>query len=173
MKLRRNLAIGAVGLAATVALTACGFNYPTDRINNITSSANYRDGTVNVLNAVVVSKQPDAGTFIATFVNNDQSTTISLASMKGDGTAVAQVDAQPFPIAPNGLVNLAAEGGIPITGTFQAGGYVTLTLTFDDGESAVIDTPVVTDDGQWTGLDVSTPAPSSTPLATPSSTPSS
>jgi copper(I)-binding protein len=173
VKLRRTLAIGTVGLAATVALSACGFNYPTDRINNITSSANYRDGTVNVLNAVVVSKQDDAGTFIATFVNNDPSQSISLASMKGDGTAVAQVDVQPFPIAPSGLVSLAAEGGIPITGTFHAGGYVTLTLTFDNGESAVIDVPVVADDGQWTGLDVSKPSPSSSPFTSPSASPSS
>ncbi len=177
MELRRTLAIGTVSLAATAALTACGFNYPTDRINNITSSANYRDGTVNVLNAVVVSKQDDAGTFIATLVNNDQTKAVSLVSMKGDGTAVAQVDVQPIPVATNGMVSLATEGGIPITGTFHAGGYVTLTLSFDDGESALIDVPVVADDGQWAGLDQTKPSPSSTPLASsvsssPSASPS-
>jgi hypothetical protein len=169
VKLRRTLAIGTVSLAATAALTACGFNYPTDRINNITSSANYRDGTVNVLNAVVVSKQDNAGTFIATFVNNDQTSPVSFESMKGTGTAVAPVNTQSFPIAPNGLVSLAAEGGIPITGTFQAGGYVTLTLTFDDGESAAIDVPVVADSGQWAGLDLSKPVASSTPDASSTS----
>jgi copper(I)-binding protein len=174
VKLRRTLATGAVSLAATAALTACGFNYPTDRINNITSSANYRDGTVNVLNAVVVSKQDDAGTLIATFVNNDPTKAISLSSIKGDGTAVGQVDVKPFPIAPNGLVSLAAQGGIPMTGTFKAGGYVTLTLTFDDGESASFGVPVVTDSAQWAGLDVSKPTATSTPLASsPSSSPSS
>jgi hypothetical protein len=176
VKLRRSLAIGTVSLAATAALTACGFNYPTDRINNITSSANYRDGTVNVLNIVVVSKQDNAGTFIATFVNNDQTKAISLESMKGDGTAVAQVDATSFPISipANGLVSLAAQGGIPVTGTFHAGGYVTLTLTFDDGESAAIDVPVVVDTGQWAGLDLSKPVATSTPLGTsPSASPSS
>jgi hypothetical protein len=176
--LRRTLAIGTVALAATTALTACGFNYPTDRINNITSSANYRDGTVNVLNAVVVSKQDNAGTFIATFVNNDQSKPVSLAGMTGDGTAVTQVNVQPFPVPSHGLVSLAAQGGIPVTGTFHAGGYVTLTLSFDDGESAVMAVPVVSDHGQWAGLDLTKPSPSSTPDASsvsssPSTSPSS
>lgn len=166
MNLRRTLAIGTVGLAATVALSACGFNYPTDRINNITSSANYRDGTVNVLNAVVVSKTANLGTFIATFVNNDQTKPVTFQGMKGDGTAIAQVDVHPFPIAANGLVSLATQGGIPITGSFAAGDFVTLTLSFDDGETAVIRVPVVTDDGQWTGLDVSKPTRTATPLPT-------
>ncbi|MGA8246079.1 MAG: hypothetical protein WB797_04180 [Nocardioides sp.] len=169
MELRRTLAIGTVSLAATAALTACGFNYPTDRINNITASANYRDGTVNVLNAVVVSKQDNAGTFIATLVNNDQTKVVSLTGMKGDGTAVGQVDVQPVAVAANGMVSLAAAGGIPVTGTFHAGGYVSLTLTFDDGESALIDVPVVSDSGQWAGLDHTKPSPSSTPLASSSS----
>ena len=174
VKLRRTLAIGTVSLAATAALTACGFNYPTDRINNITSSANYRDGTVNVLNAVVVSKQDNAGTFIATFVNNNQTSPVSFEGMKGAGTAVAPVNTPSFPIAANGLVSLAAQGGIPITGTFQAGGYVTLTLTFDNGESAAIDVPVVADSGQWAGLDLSQPVASSTPdVSSPSASSSS
>lgn len=174
VELRRTLAIGTVILATTAALTACGFNYPTDRINNITSSANYRNGTVDVLNAVVVSKQDNAGTFIATFVNNDQTKQVSFEGMKGDGSTVAAVDTKPIPIVANGLVSLAAEGGIPITGTFQAGGYVTLTLSFDDGESAAIDVPVVVDSGQWAGLDLSKPVASSTPLgSSPSSSPSS
>jgi copper(I)-binding protein len=162
-----------VSLVATAALTACGFNYPTDRINNITSSANYRDGTVNVLNAVVVSKQDNSGTFIATLVNNDQTNVVNLVGMKGDGTAVGQVDVQPIQVAANGMVSLAAQGGIPVTGAFRAGGYVTLTLSFDDGESALIDVPVVADDGQWAGLDHTKPSPSSTPLAVPSASPSS
>jgi hypothetical protein len=175
VELRRTLAIGTVSLAAIVALTGCGFNYPTDRINNITAAANYRDGTVNVLNAVVVSKQDNSGTFIATLVNNDQTNAVSLAAIKGDGTAVGPVTVQPVPVAANGMVNLAVNGGIPVSGTFHAGGYVMLTLSFDDGESALIDVPVVADvpGSQWAGLDQSKPSPSSTPLAAPSASPSS
>jgi copper(I)-binding protein len=170
VNLRRTLTLGTVGLVASGVLGACGFNYATDRINNITAAANYRDGTVEVLNAVIVSRRPDAGTFVAGFANNDQTKTISFTGMTGDGTAVANVDAaQPFPIDPNGYVNLAAEGGIPVNGTFTAGQVVTLTLAFDDGESATFDVPVVTDAGQWAGLDHAKQSPSSSPAAPSSS----
>lgn len=168
MNLRRTLARGTVGLVASVAFSACGFNYATDRINNITAGANYRDGTVDVLNAAIVSRKPDAGTFVAGFANNDQSNVISFTGMSGDGTAVATVSTQPFPINANGYVNLAAEGGIPLNGTFDAGQFVTLTLTFDDGESATFDVPVVSDSGQWAGLDHAKQAPSSSPTVSTS-----
>jgi copper(I)-binding protein len=168
VNLRRTLALGTVGLVASGVLGACGFNYATDRINNITAAANYRDGTVDVLNAVIVSRRPNAGTFVAGFANNDQTSTISFTGVSGDGTAVGTVNAQPFPINPNGYVNLAAEGGITLNGTFTAGQVVTLTFTFDDGESATFDVPVVTDSGQWAGLDHAKQAPSSSPTVSSS-----
>lgn len=184
MNLRRTFALGAVGLMASGILGACGFNYATDRINSITSAANYRDGTVDVLNAAIVSKAPNAGTFVAGFANNDQAKTITLTDISGDGTAVSTVNVDPLAIPANGFVNLAAQGGIPVTGTFSPGQYVSLTLTYDDGESATLNVPVVLDDGQgqWAGLDTSTPSSSaSTPSGTvtdttspsPSATPSS
>ena len=58
VNLRRTLATVAASLALVSALAACGFNYPTDRINNITAGANDRDGTVNVLNAVDREQRP-------------------------------------------------------------------------------------------------------------------
>ena len=70
MNLRRSLAAGTVGLVAIAVLTACGFNYPTDRISNLTVGTDYRDGNVAVLNAVVVSTAGNGGTFVATLVNN-------------------------------------------------------------------------------------------------------
>jgi hypothetical protein len=161
VNLRRTFALGAVGLLASGILGACGFNYPTDRINSITAAANYRDGTVDVLNAAIVSRQPDAGTFVAGFANNDQTATITLADVSGDGTTVGTVTSSPIPIDPNGYVNLAAHGaGIPLTGTFTAGQYVSLTLTFDSGESATLNVPVFEDSGQWAGLDQSKPSSS-------------
>jgi hypothetical protein len=175
VKLRRTLALGTIGLLGSVILGACGFSYATDRINNLTAGANYRDGTVDVLNAAIVSGKPNAGTFIAGFANNDESQTISLTGMSGDGTAVGQVNTQPFPINPNGYVNLAAEGGITVNGTFTAGQVVTLTLSFDDGESATLDVPVVTDSGQWAGLDHAQQSQSVSPSTSPaaSASPSS
>jgi len=170
---RRALALGAAGLVATATLTACGFDYPTDRINNLTAGVDYRDGSVEILNAVVVAKQANSGTFIATFVNGDNTKSIALQSVTGDNTAISQAQAPPFTLAPNSLRNLATDGGIPVSGTFSLGQFVNLTFTFDDGETANISVPVVADDEQWTGLDTYTPSPSATPTQSPSPSASS
>jgi copper(I)-binding protein len=172
VNLRRTLATGAAALTVTAALAACGFSYPTDRVNNITAGANYRDGTVNVLNAVVVSQNGGTGTFIATFVNNSDTKTVSLTGMTGDGTAVAQVSVEPFPIQPNSLVNLADGGGIAVQGSFTLGQFVALTVTFDNGETVPMKVPVVENGGDYAGLDTATPSPTASPSDTssPSST---
>ena len=163
MNLRRLLALGAAGLAATVVLSACGFDYPTDRINNLTAGVDYRDGTVDILNAVVVAKQSNSGTFVATFVNGSPTETISLQSVSGDNTAITHVDSRSFTLQPNTLLNLAGDKGMPVSGTFALGQFVTLSIQFDNGETATLSVPVVADDGQWTGLDISTPSPSTSP----------
>ncbi len=163
VNLRRSLALGATGLAATAALTACGFSYPTDRINNPVAGVDYRNGTVEILNAVVVAKQANSGTFVATFVNSSPSKTISLQSASGDNTAISTVDAKPFTMQPNTLVNLAAHKGMAVSGTFALGQFVTISFTFDDGENVNLQVPVVADDGQWAGLDVATPSPTESP----------
>jgi hypothetical protein len=46
-----------------------------------------------------------------------------------------------------------------------------LTFQFDDGSTVPLDVPVVLDDGQWAGLDVSTPSPSATDSPTASGSP--
>jgi copper(I)-binding protein len=163
VNLRRTFALGAVGLLAPGILGGCGFSYATDRINNVTAAANYRGATVEILNAAIVSRKPNAGTFVAAFANNDQSKTVTLTNVAGDGTTVGGVTASALPIPANGFVNLAAQGGIPLSGTFSAGQYVSLTFTFDDGGTTTLEVPVFNDSGQWSGLDHATQAPSSTP----------
>jgi hypothetical protein len=171
VNLRRVLALGAAGLAVIAALTACGFNYPTDRINNVPAGVDYRDGTVDILNAVVVAKQPDSGTFVATFVNGSPDKTISLQSASGDNTAIASTDAKPFSLVPGALRNLAATKGIPVSGTFALGQFVNISFQFDNGEAVTMNVPVVLDDGQWAGLDIATPSASGSPES-PSESPS-
>jgi hypothetical protein len=163
VNLRRPLALGAAGLAATVALSACGFDYPTDRINNITAGVDYRDGTVDILNAVVVAKQANSGTFVATFVNGSPTKPVALQSASGDNTAITHVDSTPFTLQPNTLLNLAGDKGMAVSGTFALGQFVTISFQFDNGETASLSVPVVTDDGQWAGLDTSTPSASTSP----------
>jgi hypothetical protein len=171
VNLRRVLGLSAAGLAATATLTACGFDYPTDRINNLTAGVDYRDGTVDILNAVVVAQQPNTGTFIATFVNGSPTETIALQSASGDNTAISTAQATPFTLQPGELRNLATQGGIPVSGTFALGQFVTISFQFDDGQTTDLSVPVVADDGQWAGLDTATPSPTESPSESPSESP--
>ncbi|MGC4110548.1 MAG: hypothetical protein QM747_09025 [Nocardioides sp.] len=170
MNLRRSLALGAAGLAAMAALSACGFDYPTDRINNLVAGVDYRNGSVDILNAVVVASEPNSGTFVATFVNNSPGKAVSLQSASGDNTTISTVDAPTFTLQPNGMRNLATDQGFGVSGTFALGQFVTITFQFDNGDTARLSVPVVADCGQWAGLDTATPSatPSSSDSASPS-----
>jgi hypothetical protein len=169
--LRRKLGLATTALVAATALASCGFNYPTDRVYTQAEGSNFRDGTVDILNAVIVSKRPNAGTFIASFSNGSTTKKIRLTSISGDGSAVGLVNAKPFGLEPGGFLNLAAKGGVALNGSFQAGQWVTLTFQFSDGETTALAMPVVNDSGPWAGLDSAKPSPSSS--SSTSSTPPS
>jgi hypothetical protein len=163
MLLRRNIALAlcALVLAAPV-LSSCGFDYATDRVNTVSAGVNNRDKTVDVLGAVIVAAQPNSGTFIATLSNNSQTKPASLTSITGaGGNTVTADDFAPIDVAPGGMVNLALEGGVRLNGTFEAGQFLPVTLTFDSGETVEMTIPVVTACDKYDGLD-NAPTPSPT-----------
>jgi hypothetical protein len=175
MHLRRStaLALGAL-LLATPALTSCGFNYATDRVNTPAAGVNDRDAEVDVLGAVIVSKQDDSGTFIASLSNNLQDQESTFDSLAGaEGNTIQIGDFSPITIPPGGLVNLAVDGGVPVSGSFKAGEFIPVTLSFGNGEQVVMKVPVVLDDGTYAGLDTSTPpaSPTESPSDSPSASP--
>lgn len=148
-------AVGAAVLATT--LSSCGFGYATDRVYTPGNGVNDRDASVDVLNAVIVSAQEGSGTFVASFANNstDEPATVESLAGAGDDSALEVGDFDPIEIAPGALVNLATEGGIPVTGELGAGDFVNVTITFGDGESVDMQVPTVTDCGPYEGLDTS------------------
>jgi hypothetical protein len=150
------LAVGALVLAAP-ALTSCGFDYATDRVYTPGNGVNDRDAQVDVLNAVVVSGQEGSGTFVASFANNDQEKTATVQSVSGagDDSSLKFDQSGPIQVPAGGLVNLATDGGIPVTGSFGAGDFVTVSIGFGDGESVEMDVPAVDECGPYTGLDIS------------------
>jgi hypothetical protein len=156
-------AVGAFVLATT--LSSCGFGYATDRVYTPGNGVNDRDAKVDVLNAVIVSAQEGSGTFVASFANNnttDPATVDSLAGA-GDDSKLVVGDFDPIEIAPGALVNLATDGGIPVTGDFESGNFVDVTITFGNGESVDMQVPAVNDCGPYEGLDTSAPSGSATP----------
>ena len=168
MHLRRNtrhssrrataLALGGLLLAAPL-LTSCGFNYATDRVYTAANGVNDREASVDVLGANIVSAQDNSGTFIATFSNNDPRKSNTVESLAGaDGTTIQAESFSPITVKPGGLVNLSAQGGIPVSGSFKAGDFVPVTVSFGNGERATMQVLVVPDSGEYAGLDISSSA---------------
>ena len=89
---RLALSIGALVLAVP-GVSACGFNYATDRENTIVNGTNDQDGTVDVLNAVIVSSEDGSGTFIASLSNNSPDEAISFDSLSFGSNSTIEVAA--------------------------------------------------------------------------------
>jgi len=153
---RRTLryAIGALLLAAPV-LTSCGFDYATDRVNDITAGYTTRDADVDVINSLIVAGHPDSGTLIGMLVNNDQDEDAELTSVTS-GPDDTEADFEPLTVPAREGAQLQ-DAGIRIEGTFAAGTVYDVTLTFvkDDGDEIEVElaVPVVTECGQYEGYD--------------------
>ena len=171
MHLRRNstrttrrataLTLGGLLLAAPL-LTSCGFDYATDRVYTAANGVNDRDASVDVLGANIVSAQDNSGTFIASFSNNNQRQSNTVESLAGaDGNTIQVESFSPITVKPGGLVNLAEQGGIPVSGSFKAGDFVPVTVTFGSGERVTMKVLVVPDSGYYEGLDISSSGSSS------------
>jgi hypothetical protein len=154
-------AAGALSLATV--LSSCGFDYATDRDYTPGASTNDREALIDVLGAVVVSGQEGSGTFIASFANNvtdEPGSVDSLAveTLPADGEEAAPLevaDFEPIEVPAHGLVNLAVDGGIVVTGDLTAGDFVNVTIGFGDGESIEMEVPVMPNCDEYEGLDES------------------
>lgn len=156
MLLRRTLVL-TIGAILPFALTGCVKEFATDRVNTISSGVDNRDASVDVLHAVIVSSEAGSGTFIASFANNDTEEPASFTTLEGiDQAQLTAEDFSPVEIPAGGLVNLATEGGVPVTGDFEAGNFVPVSVQFDNGEQVQMEIPVVTNCGDYEGLDEGT-----------------
>ena len=153
MQPRRSLRLvaGALVLALPL-LSSCGFGKATDKVYTPGVGTNDRDGDVDVLAAVVVAAQPNEGTFVVTLVNNSSEDEAALSGVSGPDLEFGEFE--PIEIDPRGPVNLAQEGGITLTGDFDAGNVLPLTLTFASGDTATLNVPVVVACEEYEGLDL-------------------
>lgn len=170
---RRKLAtaIGALVLAVP-ALSACGFNYATEREYTPGNGTNYQHGVVDVLNAVIVAGEDGSGTFIASLSNNAPDESISLDALSfGSNSTIEVAPFDPVEVPPMTLVNLGEGQGIKVSGdNIVQGDFIELSLAFSNGETADMDVPIVATEYEYTNLDVGTgiPAPAGTPSASES-----
>jgi hypothetical protein len=147
VNVRRSIAAAAVVLAAP-ALSACGINFQaqTDQDYNPSVGVSERGGSVDVLNALVVSGSDGSGTVVATLVNNDVDKGDTLRGVAGageDSGLTAKVGG-PTAIPAGGMLNLATEGSISVRGERIApGNFVEITFSFARGEATTVKAPVV------------------------------
>jgi hypothetical protein len=170
---RHRLAAAAVvAPLAAVVMSGCGVNFDaqTDQPYNPAAGVDDRSGSVDVLNALIVSGSDGSGAFVATLVNNSQSKGDTLKGLSGVGadTAVKATAPTTTAIAPNGVLNLAASGPVDVTGKrVVAGNFVNLRLSFDNGKAITLKAPVVSaDDPQY--AQVALPSSSASTSASPS-----
>jgi hypothetical protein len=175
MQPRRSLRLVAGALVLALPLLgSCGFDKATDRVYTPGAGVNYRDGDIKVLSAVIVAAQADSGTFIATLSNDTPKLeNVTLTGVAGAGDW-SDLTVEPsdlsVEIPARGFVNLVDEDPITVRGDFTPGQVVELTLTFDTGDSATMDVPVVYACNYYEGLDRSASEPSES--ASPSESPS-
>lgn len=153
---RRPLSAAAL-LLCVPALTACGFDLPTDQVYTPGIGTNDRSSTVNVLHAAIVSEESGEGVFIAALVNKDLREDDALTDLAGSG-ADADLSVTPpgqITVGPETLVQLNDEGGIQLSGErVEPGNFVEVTLTFERGEPVTMDVPVVARSGAFADVEV-------------------
>mgnify|MGYP000952002721 CR=1 FL=1 len=157
-RLSARVLAAAGALALATALSSCGFDYATDRVYTPAAGVNDRDAMVDVLGAVIVSAQDGSGTFIASFANNDPEKAATVTSIEGSGddSDVKASDFEPIEVPAGGLVNLATDGGVVLTGDQVASGaFIELTIGLSTGEDVDVDVPVVPPCHEYEGLDES------------------
>lgn len=151
VNVRRGLAATVLALAVPVLSSCSGnFNAQTNQVYNPSVGVDDRSGSVDVLNALIVSGADGSGTVVATLVNNDLTNADTLKSVAGSG-ADASLKVTPggtTAIPAGGLLNLATGGRIFVQGDrVKAGYFVEITFSFDRGQAITVKAPVVSSAG--------------------------
>lgn len=152
---RRKTALAAFALVLAPVLSSCGFNNATDRDYTPGVGANNRDGVVDVLAGVIVADEADngSGVFVASFSNNSVDDAISVEAMTSATGAVFTGLDEPIALEPEGFHNLATtESPISVTGDFNAGNFVPVTVSFSNGEDSSLKVPVVRNCGDYASV---------------------
>lgn len=143
-------------------VSSCGFAMPTDRVYTPGVGVNERSGSVDVLNALVVSGAEGSGSLVATLVNNDGAEDDALTRVVGAGqdAGISIRLQRPVRLHAGGAVSLSDQSEISVEGgAVEPGAFVALTFSFERGESVTVEVPVVARRGPYADIAVPSVAP--------------
>jgi hypothetical protein len=150
---RTKVLAAAAALLAVPALSACGTNFDaqTDQVYTPSDGENSYAGSVDVLNAMIISETPGSGRFIAGLVNNDdeEADTLQMVEGLGDSAEVTfSIEGGDTEIPPGGTLQLADDEAamVAASGTpdvLEAGRFVRVSVSFANGDSAELNVPVM------------------------------
>src|SRR3546814_18065874 len=122
--LHRRSTIPALLLALPLgaALTSCGFDYPTDRVNTIAAGTNDREASVDVLGARILATADGTGRLIGSFANHGDGPA-SLVSVTSEAGTVTPA-AKKVEITGGKSPHLATATRGPVSGEFPPGQVV-------------------------------------------------
>jgi hypothetical protein len=139
-------------------LSSCGFDQPTDRVYTPGVGVNDRSGSVDVLNALVVSGADGSGTLVATLTNKKLDQEDALVQVSGP-TVSATLEG-PVDVAPGSFVSLTDENEIPVEGEgVRPGAFISMQFTFENAETVELEIPVVARRGPYADIPVPSVAP--------------
>jgi hypothetical protein len=176
-----------VTVLALPVLASCGVNFDaqTDQPYTPSDGENFREGTVDVLDALVVSDTPGSGRVIAGLVNKDTSQEDSLTGVQGvgvDQSVEVSLAGGDTTIPAGGLLQLANPDSavVIVKGDperLKPGSFVRLAFSFKNAETATMNIPVLAPgedygDVDLSAADSSSANPSESPSESPSASPS-
>lgn len=144
-----------LAIVPATALSSCGFDYPTDRVNTIGAGVSDRDASIDALGIRVLAFADGEGRLIGSLANNtdEQESLQDVTSPDGSVTSGAF---KAVKVAPHGSVNLAEGTPVALTGDFAPGDVVSVELVFSTGERVSLEAPVVKPCFQYS--DIETPS---------------
>jgi hypothetical protein len=157
--------VAAALLRAVPALSSCSstnFDAQTDQYYTPTDGENNREGTVDVIHALIVSEEPGSGRLVAALSNGDTENDDELAGVRGvgesEGVQFSLVEGETT-IPAGGTLQLADDGSAVVGASgdpelLAPGKYVRLSIAFANGEEAELNVPVMEPGTDYTDIEI-------------------
>ncbi len=175
--------MAATATALALPLVAsCGVNFDaqTDQPYTPGDGVNFREGQVDVLNALVISETPGTGRVVAGLSNSSADSDDELTGVRGVGEdqgLQVSLEGGTTTIPAAGLLQLAEpeSAALIVEGDperLKPGGFVRLAFTFQNAEEATLNVPVLLPGKDYGDLDLQGTGEASATPTEPAESPS-